>query len=63
MVDPETSTCFNCSDYFYNTMNNTCGTDFRQDQKRAFVLSLFLSSTGAANFYIESFGLGKFSVK
>lgn len=62
MNDPETSTCFNCSDYFYNMANGSCGTDFRQDQRMAFVLSFFLSSTGAANFYIESYGLGKYTM-
>ena len=59
MVDPKNGTCFFCSDYLYNTTSRTCGTDFRQDQRRAFVLSLFLSSTGAANFYIQSYGLGE----
>jgi hypothetical protein len=60
MLDPGSGKCFNCSDYFYNVVNDSCATDFRQDQRRAFVLSFFLSSTGAANFYIESYGLGKF---
>lgn len=59
MVDPGSSTCFTCSDFMYDPASGSCGTDFRQDQRRAFVLSFFLSSTGAANFYIESYGLGK----
>ena len=60
MLHPDSRKCFTCVDYPYNITSDSCGTDVRQDQRRAFVLSLFLSSTGAANFYIESYGLGKY---
>ncbi len=59
MYDPGQGICFNCSDYLYFDVNGTCGVDNRQDQRRAFFLSLFFSSTGAANFYIKSYGLGE----
>ena len=59
-LNPETSMCFACRDYPFITSTNMCGSDVRQDQRRAFFLSLFLSSTGAANFYIKSYALGKY---
>ena len=45
-----------CEDYFFR--DNEC-VDDRPSQLTAFLLSLFLSSTGAANFYIGQDGLGK----
>jgi len=60
MYDTGLRKCFNCSDFLYFASNQTCGMDNRQDQRRAFFLSLFFSSTGAANFYIRSYGLGEF---
>ena len=38
--------------------NNTQCVDQRRSQKTAFLLSVFLSSTGAANFYIGQYALG-----
>lgn len=40
------------------TSENNC-TDHRKSQKKAVLLSAFLSSVGAANFYIEQYILGK----
>ena len=45
-----------CEDYFFR--DNEC-VDDRPSQLTAFLLSLFLSSTGAANFYIGQDGLGR----
>ena len=59
MFDPESRKCFTCGDYPYFSNNGTCGTDVRQTQRTAFFYSFFLSATGAANFYIESYGLGE----
>ena len=41
----------------YDKTTQTCN-DLRKDQKTAFLLSLFLSALGAANFYIERYDLG-----
>ena len=59
MSDDDTGRCRNCSDYRYDIMQGICGVDNRPRQLTAFLLSLFLSSTGAANFYIGQDGLGK----
>ena len=45
-----------CEDYFFR--DGEC-VDDRPSQLTAFLLSLFLSSTGAANFYIGQNGLGR----
>ena len=44
----------------YDNITSTC-TDSPdlKDQKTAFLLSMFLSSVGAANFYIERYDLGR----
>ena len=47
-----------CEDWTYNQNERKCDDD-RPKQLTAFLLSLFLSSTGAANFYIGSNDLGK----
>lgn len=49
-----------CIDYQYNNGSGVCLPDNRPSQLTAFLLSLFLSSTGAANFFIGQDGLGKF---
>lgn len=59
MMDDSTGRCSVCSDYPY-TSPGGCGTDNRQSQLTAFLLSLFLSSTGAANFYIGRNELGMY---
>ena len=59
MSDDDTGRCRNCSDYRYDSAQDMCGVDNRPRQLTAFLLSLFLSSTGAANFYIGQDGLGK----
>ena len=59
MSDDDTGRCQNCSDYRYDSGLGICGVDNRPRQLTAFLLSLFLSSTGAANFYIGQDGLGK----
>eukprot|EP00731_Ephydatia_muelleri_P006821 Em0003g1069a len=41
----------------YAKTTQTCN-DLRKDQRTAFLLSLFLSALGAANFYIERYDLG-----
>ena len=41
----------------YVAATHTCE-DLRKDQRTAFLLSLFLSFVGAANFYIEQYTLG-----
>ena len=41
----------------YDNITQTCN-DLRKDQRTAFLLSLFLSALGAANFYIERYDLG-----
>ena len=53
------SRCQICTDYPYDNAQDRCGRDGRPRQLTAFLLSLFLSSTGAANFYIGQNGLGK----
>lgn len=62
MLHPDTQRCFMCEDYPYNLTTTSCGEDVRQDQRRAFFLSFFLSATGAANFYIKVYGLGMFVI-
>ncbi|XP_064399281.1 uncharacterized protein LOC135345769 [Halichondria panicea] len=47
-----------CPDYLYNNVSDVCGQDSRPRQLTAFLVSLFASSTGAANFYIGQDGLG-----
>ena len=49
-----------CPDYIYDNGTQVCGNDGRPTQLAAFLISLFVSSTGAANFYIGQNGLGKF---
>lgn len=58
MMDSETGRCRLCSDYTYSEVLQTCGNDNRQSQLTAFLLSFFLSGTGAANFYIGQMSLG-----
>jgi len=53
------SRCQICPDYPYDNAQDRCGLDGRPRQLTAFLLSLFLSSTGAANFYIGQNGLCK----
>ena len=48
-----------CSDFGYDNASQACGVDRRPTQLAAFLISLFVSSTGAANFYIGQNGLGK----
>lgn len=57
-LDDTNQRCRMCSDYMYINSSSQCGTDNRQSQLTAFLLSLFLSSTGAANFYIGRNDLG-----
>ena len=45
----------------YVAATHTCK-DLRKDQRTAFLLSLFLSFAGAANFYIEQYILGYFNL-
>ena len=52
-------TCRLCQDYLYSDGQQQCVTDNRPSQLTAFLLSLFLSSTGAANFYIGQNSLGE----
>ena len=51
-----------CIDYYYDSTTRMC-VDDRPSQLTAFLLSLFLSSTGAANFYIGQTGLGTVGVE
>ena len=51
--------CQICSDYPFSNTLGECGVDDRPRQLTAFLLSLFLSSTGAANFYIGQTNLGE----
>ncbi|CAI8013438.1 hypothetical protein GBAR_LOCUS8514 [Geodia barretti] len=57
-MGPE-GTCIevSCEDWRYNTRDLDCQDD-RPSQLTAFLLSFFLSSTGAANFYIGRDDLG-----
>ncbi len=55
--------CTTCSDYRYSSSQAICGLDNRPKQLTAFLLSLFLSSTGAANFYIGQNNLGNTNIK
>ena len=47
-----------CLDYFYNQTIQEC-VDNRPSQLAAFLLSFFLSATGAANFHIDRDDLGE----
>lgn len=47
-----------CEDYYYSNERREC-VDHRKSQTTAFLLSFFLSSVGAANFYIEQNAMGK----
>lgn len=59
MLDEESGRCTLCSDYEASRATGECGTDNRPRQLTAFLLSLFLSGTGAANFYIGQTSLGQ----
>ena len=48
-----------CPDEYYFSRDTGACVDERPSQLTAFLLSLFLSSTGAANFYIGRNGLGQ----
>lgn len=61
MINDSTGGCRLCSDYSYRSNRSECGTDNRPSQLTAFLLSLFLSATGAANFYIGRNDLGTIS--
>ena len=43
----------------YDKTAQTCN-DLRKDQRTAFLLSVFLSALGAANFYIEQYVMGMY---
>lgn len=58
MINDSTGQCRVCSEYNYRDSFELCGLDNRPSQLTAFLLSLFLSSTGAANFYIGRTDLG-----
>lgn len=58
MINDSTGQCRICSEYSYRNGSNSCGLDNRPSQLTAFLLSLFLSSTGAANFYIGRNDIG-----
>ena len=58
MMDDSNGACRICSEYSYREESQSCGLDNRQSQLTAFLLSIFLSSTGAANFYIGRNDLG-----
>ena len=58
MEDDSSGRCATCSEYLYSINLTRCGVDNRPSQLTAFLLSLFLSSTGAANFYIGRNDLG-----
>eukprot|EP00731_Ephydatia_muelleri_P006792 Em0003g1040a len=45
----------------YDKTTQTCN-DLRKDQRTAFLLSLFLSALGAANFYIEQYTMAGFQL-
>ena len=62
-MGPE-GTCIevSCEDWRYNTRDLDCQDD-RPSQLTAFLLSFFLSSTGAANFYIGRDDLGIYGKK
>ena len=51
-----------CEDWRYDQSEREC-VDNRPKQLTAFLLSLFISSTGAANFYIGRNDLGKSLLK
>ena len=59
MRDGETGRCRLCDDYRYSQGQRICGNDNRPSQLTAFLLSFFLSGTGAANFYIGQTSLGQ----
>ena len=45
----------------YDDITQTCN-DLRKDQRTAFLLSLFLSALGAANFYVQQYVMGRLNV-
>ena len=52
-----------CPDFQYDNKTRMCSSvDNRKSQLTAFLLSLFLSYVGAANFYIGQNGLGEIPV-
>ena len=53
-------TCVDAPCHDYNEHSQDCE-DLRRSQKTALLLSVFLSSIGAANFYIGQYGLGKYT--
>lgn len=61
MINDTTGRCRICSDYAYSNISRACGVDHRPSQLTAFLLSFFLSSTGAANFYIGRSSLGTYN--
>ena len=54
--------CSTCTDYPYGGIALACGQDNRPKQLTALLLTIFVSSTGAANFYIGQNNLGKNSL-
>lgn len=58
MINDSSGKCRICSEFSYREDIESCGLDNRQSQLTAFLLSIFLSSTGAANFYIGRNDLG-----
>ena len=60
MLDGQSGRCTLCPDYPASRIDGRCGNDNRPSQLTAFLLSFFLSGTGAANFYIGQDSLGQF---
>ena len=58
-MDNSDGLCYTCIDYPYNLTTQMCGSDSRQNQLTALLLSIFLSAFGAANFYIGQTALGR----
>ena len=58
MRNSSSGRCRTCMEYPYSRNQSLCGFDSRPKQLTAFLLSFFLSSTGAANFYIGQNSLG-----
>jgi hypothetical protein len=63
MINDSNGRCRTCSDYTYIESRRECGIDSRPSQLTAFLLSFFLASTGAANFYIGRDDLGEFDAE
>jgi len=57
-VDNSDGLCYTCIDYLYNLTTQMCGSDSRQNQLTALLLSIYLSACAAANFYIGQTALG-----